>query len=341
VAKRTGGGGGQPALRAYFYTNLVGTLTGGVRRTYTFGPGIDNGLAMTAIGASETDIYYYLTDHLGSVVAITDDNGAIVERYDYDAWGRTSVSDAVGVPSEESALNNRIAFQGREYSWSTGLYYFRARWYDPITGRWLSKDPIGISGGLNHHVAFANNPVNFLDYRGLNAYYVNNGTKHSYIVVDNPSGRVSAFHKYSQDHYNTYSDSSSSAKSSAHTTAIIYDDVEIWREDAPSLEDLIRGDLAKGYPVNIARVAIGTSLDDELMIKYLNDVAQADEGFFSVLLGSHCHSETFDWFIQYRGWSGVRSPWPTSLLFDPFWSQVGSPPHIDWTPRAVMPRLTR
>jgi hypothetical protein len=45
----------------------------------------------------------------------------------------------------------------------TGLYNFRARWYDPISGRWLSKDPIGISGGLNQYVAFGNNPVNFRD----------------------------------------------------------------------------------------------------------------------------------------------------------------------------------
>lgn len=41
------------------------------------------------------------------------------------------------------------------------------RWYDPGTGRWLSKDPIGISGGLNQYVAFENNPVNFIDPFGL------------------------------------------------------------------------------------------------------------------------------------------------------------------------------
>lgn len=44
---------------------------------------------------------------------------------------------------------------------------FRARWYDPETGRWLSKDPIGIAGGLNQYVAFGNNPVNFVDPSGL------------------------------------------------------------------------------------------------------------------------------------------------------------------------------
>lgn len=67
----------------------------------------------------------------------------------------------------ESAIGNRILFQGREYDWDTGFYYFRARWYDPDTGRWLSKDPIGISGGLNQYVFCGNNPVNRIDPSGL------------------------------------------------------------------------------------------------------------------------------------------------------------------------------
>ncbi len=66
-----------------------------------------------------------------------------------------------------SALGNRYLWQGREYSWSTGLYSFRARWYDPLTGRWLSPDPIGISGGLNLYVFCGNSPVNFRDPWGL------------------------------------------------------------------------------------------------------------------------------------------------------------------------------
>ncbi len=58
-------------------------------------------------------------------------------------------------------------WQGREYDAKTGLYYFRARWYSPETGRWLSKDPIGISGGLNLYAFCGNNPVNFIDPLGL------------------------------------------------------------------------------------------------------------------------------------------------------------------------------
>ena len=139
-------------------------------RSYTYGPGIDNVLAMT-VHQPDVRTYYYIKDHLGSVLALTDESGALVESYSYDAWGRVlAVYDAAGTEISESAVGNRILWQGREYSWSTGLYYFRARWYDPVTGRWLSNDPIGISGGLNQYVFCGNNPVNFVDPFGCNPY---------------------------------------------------------------------------------------------------------------------------------------------------------------------------
>jgi len=61
-------------------------------------------------------------------------------------------------------------FQGREYSAATGLYNFRARWYDPVTGRWLSKDPIGLEGGLNLYVFCGNDPVNRRDPEGTDIW---------------------------------------------------------------------------------------------------------------------------------------------------------------------------
>lgn len=136
-------------------------------RSYTYGPGIDNILAMTVYAGPETNVYCYVTDHLGTVRSVTDTAGAVVESYTYDAWGRVTVSDGAGNLIPESAIGNRFLFQGREYSWATGLYYFRARHYDPITARWLSKDPIRISGGLNQYTFCANNPVMLRDPSGL------------------------------------------------------------------------------------------------------------------------------------------------------------------------------
>ena len=146
-----------------------------LKRFYGYGPGIDNILFMQKYSTSGSLLatYYYIKDHQNTVLAVTDSSGNIVESYEYDAWGRVlSVKDAsgneltsdFGLPT--SGLGNRYTFQGREIDWSTGLYYFRARWYNPISGRWLSKDPIGISGGLNQYVFCGNNPVNFIDPKG-------------------------------------------------------------------------------------------------------------------------------------------------------------------------------
>ncbi|MBQ7590641.1 MAG: RHS repeat-associated core domain-containing protein [Verrucomicrobia bacterium] len=83
----------------------------------------------------------------------------------------------------ESACGNRFLFQGREYDYDTALYYFRNRWYEPETGRWLSPDPIGISGGLNLYAFCGNDPVNFVDPMGL--AIVKNRTGRPVIVSGN------------------------------------------------------------------------------------------------------------------------------------------------------------
>jgi len=166
--------GGVTNWHVYAGPHVVADLdaSGAMVRSYVWGPGIDNLLAIqtyTNSGGSTfvSSVFCAIKDHLGSVLAMTDSSGNIVESYRYDAWGRTTVYNSNNQQLSNSAIGNRYCWQGREYSWVTGLYNFRARWYDPVTGRWLSNDPIGISGGLNQYVAFANNPVNFIDPFGL------------------------------------------------------------------------------------------------------------------------------------------------------------------------------
>ena len=156
-------------------------------RTYVWGAGIDNLLSMTVYGGSSTNTYYAIKDHQNSVIALVDAAGSVVESYEYDAWGNTRVFNAAGTELTESAIGNPYTFQGREIDWSTGLYYFRARWYNPKDGRWLSKDPIGISGGLNLYEAFGNNPVNFVDPSGL--VDMNLDSRTAYL----PSGSISEY----------------------------------------------------------------------------------------------------------------------------------------------------
>ena len=136
---------------------------GRVVKSYTWGPGIDNLLAVTCHSGTLATTYYALTDLQGTVHGFADANGNLVARYAYDAWGNLLDADV----AVSDLVANRFLFQGREYSWATGLYNFRLRWYDPATGRWLSKDPIDISGGLNLYAFCGNDPVNSVDPWGL------------------------------------------------------------------------------------------------------------------------------------------------------------------------------
>ena len=136
-------------------------------RVYMRAPGVDNWLGFVDMTGATPVPYFYVTDHLGSVLAVTDADGNLAERYEYDAWGKVlSVTDANGNALARSSIGNRILWQAREYSWTTGLYYFRNRWYDPIVGRWINKDPIGIEGGINLYEFCCDNPQNRRDPSG-------------------------------------------------------------------------------------------------------------------------------------------------------------------------------
>ncbi|MCP4154190.1 MAG: hypothetical protein GY757_41070, partial [bacterium] len=68
---------------------------------------------------------------------------------------------------KESRIGNNILFQGRNFEYETGLYYFRARYYHPELGRFLQNDPLGYQDSMNMYQAFNQNPVNFVDPMGL------------------------------------------------------------------------------------------------------------------------------------------------------------------------------
>lgn len=127
---------------------------------YLNGPGVDNKLRQT----DATGALYYLTDHLRGTTALTDTVGSVVEQVSGDSFG-------VGA---ESSLT-RYGFTGRERDSLTGLYYYRARWYDPQQGRFISEDPITFAGGINFYTYVGNDPLGKVDPSGLNDapyYYV-------------------------------------------------------------------------------------------------------------------------------------------------------------------------
>jgi RHS repeat-associated protein len=90
---------------------------------------------------------------------LTDTSGSLVTTYAYSPYGNTTASG--------TSTNNTTEFTGREND-GTGLYYYRARYYNPDTGRFLSEDPAGFSGsGANLYNYAADGPTNFSDPRGL------------------------------------------------------------------------------------------------------------------------------------------------------------------------------
>src|SRR2546425_5548212 len=98
---------------------------------YLHGPDSDEPLAQED-GAGA--LAYFHPDGLGSIIKMTDSASAVVSSRRYDAFGNFELGAA-----------NGYGFTGREWESATGLYYYRARYYDPKSGRFISEDPIGFN----------------------------------------------------------------------------------------------------------------------------------------------------------------------------------------------------
>jgi RHS repeat-associated protein len=117
------------------------------------GPGIDEYLTRT--GATGT--VNFMTDALGSTIALADGAGSILGEYTYEPFGTEA----------GPAVDNAFQYTGREND-GTGLYYYRARYYHPQLQRFISEDPIGLAAGdVNFYVYVANKPLGFVDPLGL------------------------------------------------------------------------------------------------------------------------------------------------------------------------------
>ena len=150
--------GGQIARYVYNGVNIRLEYNGAnqLAARYTHGDGVDEVLTMERGGA----VYYYLTDHLGSVRQVVDAAGNTVNRYEYDSYGRRTVA--------QEQIANPFSYTGREYDAESGLYFYRARYYDAQIGRFISEDPLGLAGGdPNFYSYVRNNPVNLVDPSGL------------------------------------------------------------------------------------------------------------------------------------------------------------------------------
>jgi RHS repeat-associated protein len=125
----------------------------GTTKRYVQGSGIDMPLAHVTSGAPT----YYVADHLGSVARTTTAAGMPGLGREYDPWGNPLAG----------ATTSGLAFTGREWDAESGLMYYRARYFSPTFGRFLSEDPLGTFDGPNRYAYVRGNPIRFADPFGL------------------------------------------------------------------------------------------------------------------------------------------------------------------------------
>ena len=109
------------------------------------------------------NVVIYQNDHLGTPQKLTAVNGAVVWSAKYSSFGEANV-DA------PSTVNNNLRFPGQYFDQETGLHYNWHRYYDPLVGRYISKDIIGIKDGVNQFNYSSNNSIKYFDPFGLFVY---------------------------------------------------------------------------------------------------------------------------------------------------------------------------
>ena len=164
-------------------TNAAGTTVA----RYTQGLAIDEPLAMMSDGATN----YYDADGLGTITSLTDTTGAITQTYTYDSFGNQTNSSG--------SFTNPFQYTAREFDTETNLYFYRARYYDPSVGRFLSEDPVRFNTrGLDFYVYVKNSPLGKVDPSGLATcdYYIQGSPDKNgwlYCTPDDPRNSPVSF----------------------------------------------------------------------------------------------------------------------------------------------------
>jgi RHS repeat-associated protein len=151
LGRRTGSSIGG-AANSYSYDGLnLATINGDFMLD---GLGLDENYARVNSAGTTS----YVTDALGSTIALTNGSGATTASYSYEPYGNTT---------KAGADDSVVQFTGRENDEASNLYYYRARYYSPQLGRFISQDPTGFSGGLNWYAYADGNPISESDPLGL------------------------------------------------------------------------------------------------------------------------------------------------------------------------------
>jgi RHS repeat-associated protein len=123
------------------------------------GAGGIGGLVCRVSGGEVRHYFYDANGNVGQLVNPAD--GAVTARYEYDPFGKAVFVDGA------DAAGNAFRFSTKYWDGETDLYYYGYRYYLPELGRWVSKDPLGEDGGVNHYGFVGNEPVGLIDFLGL------------------------------------------------------------------------------------------------------------------------------------------------------------------------------
>jgi RHS repeat-associated protein len=126
---------------------------------------IDEPLAMLRGGTTS----YYQADGLGSISSLSNTTGALGQTYSFDSFGKQTASSG--------SITNPFQYTAREFDSETGLYFYRARYYDPNGGRFISEDPLKSAVRLNRYKYVNNSPNILADPTGLQEQCTFNGTQ--------------------------------------------------------------------------------------------------------------------------------------------------------------------
>jgi RHS repeat-associated protein len=161
--------------------NRIGVVNAGIRADYVLDVKLANPSVLSETGANGNVDYeyggslllasapayeqFYQPDGMGSTASVTDTTDALKAGYSYDPWGRMIN------PVDPLGLKNPFKFTGEALDSSSGLYYLRARYYDPTVGRFISADPFAGSLRLpmttNRYVYARGNPLSYVDNNPL------------------------------------------------------------------------------------------------------------------------------------------------------------------------------
>ena len=152
--------GGEAALELSDPDGLEGqTYEPALAHRYLYGAAVDQ---ILAVEDDSGDVLWGLADHQGTIRDVIDSAASLVQHRKYDSFGNADVTPIADF---------LFAYTGRPLNVETGLYDYRARWYDAGVGRFVSEDPLGFAAGdMNSYRYVGNSPLDYTDPTGMSSF---------------------------------------------------------------------------------------------------------------------------------------------------------------------------